>query len=117
MVVRRSLVALALIFSAAACVDISAPAGSGVERSLAQMTSGDPPIHVLRQARTAPKLRAYRVAFWARRGTQTTVGVDYGLAPGQTQSDPFLRFRIPINGLVAGGGGVPIDRGDSVLIT
>ena len=74
-------------------------------------------VHILRQSPTAPRLRAYRVAFWAKRGTQTTIGVNYRRVPGQFTSDPFLRFKIPINGLVAGAGGVPLGRGDSVLIT
>src|SRR5213078_4124193 len=42
---------------------------------------------------------------------------NYRRAPGEWLPDPFLRFRIPINGLVAGAGGVPLARGDSVRIT
>jgi hypothetical protein len=73
--------------------------------------------HALLQSPAAPPLATYLVSFWARRGTQTSVSVRYRLAPGQTTSDEFLRFRIPINGLVAGADGVPLDRGDSVRIT
>jgi hypothetical protein len=74
-------------------------------------------VHILTQAPTAPRLTTYQFSFWARRGTQTTVSVHYRLAPGQRFADEFLRFRIPINGLVAGADGVPLERGDSVRIT
>jgi len=57
------------------------------------------------------------MSFWAKRGKQTTIGVNYRRVTGQFTSDPFLRFKIPINGLVAGANGVPLGRGDSVLIT
>jgi hypothetical protein len=72
---------------------------------------------MLRQSATAPRLATYRVSFWAKRGTQKTIFVNYRRAPGQWFPDPFLRFKIPINGLEAGAGGVPLARGDSVLIT
>src|SRR6266581_569813 len=82
-----------------------------------QFSTSSTEIHVLQQAPTAPRLQAYRVSLWARRGTQTTLFLNYRPAPGQSQGDPFLRFKIPINGLVAGAGGVPLSKGDSVLIT
>src|SRR5881296_2332817 len=107
-------VALALV--AAGCVDETGPSPTGVRPPLAAVASYTG-VHILRQAPTAPRLQAYRVSFWARRGTQTTVGVNYRRAPGQAWGDPFLRFRIPINGLVAGANGVPLARGDSVRIT
>src|SRR5207247_11309015 len=71
---------------------------------------------VPREAPTGLTPEAYWVAFWAGRRTQTTVGVNYRRAPGQTWGGPFLRFRIPINGLAVGANGVPLARGDSVRI-
>jgi hypothetical protein len=109
---------LALATVAAGCSDFAAPSTPVVPPPLAQTVATTPSsIPMLRQAPTAPRLKTYQMSFWAKRGTQTTVGVSYRRAPGQPTSDPFLRFRIPINGLVAGAGGVPLDRGDSVLIT
>src|SRR6058998_3655068 len=107
---------VALALFAAGCVDETGPSPTGVRPPLAAVASYSG-VHILRQSPTAPRLQAYRVAFWARRGTQTTVGVNYRPAPGKWFGDPFLRFRIPINGLVAGANGVPLARGDSVRIT
>src|SRR6266576_3375097 len=101
---HRLLLPVALALFAAGCVDETGPSPTGV--------------HILRQAPTAPRLQAYRVSFWARRGTQTTVGVNYRRAPGQTWGDPFLRFRIPINGLAAGATAVsPAPAASSLMAT
>ena len=109
-------VALAVVV--AGCSDFAAPSTPAVQpprtQTLATTTSSIP---MLRQAATAPRLKTYQMSFWAKRGTQTTIGVNYRRVPGQFTSDPFLRFKIPINGLVAGADGVPLGRGDSVLIT
>jgi len=109
---------LALVMVAAGCSDFAAPSTPVVPPPLAQtVATTTTAIPMLRQAPTAPRLQTYQMSFWARRGTQTTVGVYYRRGPGQPTSDPFLRFKIPINGLVAGANGVPLARGDSVLIT
>ncbi len=109
---------LALAVVAAGCSDFAAPSTPAVQpprtQTVATTTSSIP---MLRQAATAPRLKTYQMSFWAKRGTQTTIGVNYRRVPGQFTSDPFLRFKIPINGLVAGADGVPLGRGDSVLIT
>src|SRR5207247_1278956 len=97
------------------CVDQTGPSLTGVQPPLASVASYTG-VHILRQSPTVPRLRAYRTSFWARRGAQTTLFLNYRPAPGQWLGDPFLRFRIPINGLVAGANGVPLDRGDSVRI-
>ncbi len=109
---------LALAMVAAGCSDFAAPSTPAVPPPLAQtVATTTTAIPMLRQAPTAPRLQTYQMSFWARRGTQTTVGVYYRRGPGQPTSEPFLRFKIPINGLVAGANGVPLGRGDSVLIT
>lgn len=118
MLTQRAWLPIAILFAVAGCRDVAAPLDS--QNVLGDVTS--PPtsstgVHILRQSPTAPRLQAYRVSFWARRGTQTTVFVNYRPAPGQSLGDPFLRFRIPINGLVAGADGVPLERGDWVRIT
>ena len=114
---NRPLIALTLALVAAGCSDGIGPRPTAIQPPLAQEVAGPMGMGILRQSPTAPALQAYRVSFWARRGRQTTLFLNYRRAPGQWLPDPFLRFRIPINGLVAGAGGVPLDRGDSVRIT
>ena len=115
MTVRRLLIPLALF--AAACSNELGPLPIPEQDRVAPPPTDSAQIHMLRQSPSAPRLQTYRMSYWARRGTQTTVQVNYRARPGQSQGDPFLRFRIPINGLVAGANGVPLDRGDSVRIT
>ncbi|HEV8263723.1 MAG TPA: hypothetical protein VGQ06_02150 [Gemmatimonadales bacterium] len=114
---HRTLTALTLTLVAVACSDGVGPRPTAIQPPLAQDVAAPTGLRILRQSPTAPQLQAYRVSFWARRGTQTTVFVNYRRAAGEWLPDPFLRFRIPINGLAAGAGGAPLDRGDSVLIT
>jgi hypothetical protein len=108
---------LAAVLAVAGCRDAAAPLDAA--NALADMVIPPPAAgpHPLRQAPTAPRLTTYQVSFWAKRGTQKTIFLNYRRAPGQWFPDPFLRFKIPINGLVAGAGGVPLARGDSVRIT
>src|SRR5436190_17113070 len=113
---HRLLGPFALALCIAGCRDEIGPTPTAVQPPLASVASHTG-VHILRQSRTAPRLNAYRASFWARRGAQTTLFLNYRPAPGQSSGDPFLRFRIPINGLVAGANGVPLDRGDSVHIT
>jgi hypothetical protein len=114
---NRTLIAFSLALVAAACSDGIGPRPAAAPQPQYDMTVSSPGTHILRQSPTAPRLQTYRVSFWARRGTQTTIFVNYRRTLGQWLPDPFLRFRIPINGLVAGADGVPLDRGDSVHIT
>jgi hypothetical protein len=113
----RALTALTLALVAAGCSDGIGPHPAAVTPPLYDMTVSSPGTHILRQSPTAPRLQTYQVSFWARRGTQTTIFLNYRRAAGQWWPDPFLRFKIPINGLVAGADGVPLARGDSVRIT
>src|SRR6266516_6668873 len=112
----RLLLRVALALFAAGCVDETGPSPAAAPLPLASVASYSG-AHILRQSPTAPRLTTYRVSFWARRGAQTTVFLNYRPAPGQWLGDQFLRFRIPINGLVAGADGVPLQRGESVRIT
>ncbi len=114
---RRYLMPLTVVLVAAGCSDQTGPSPTAVPVPLAGVLAPLPGTHILQQSPTAPRLQTYQVSFWAKRGTQTTVFLSYRRRPGQWLSDPFLRFRIPINGLVAGADGVPLARGDSVRIT
>jgi len=116
MSVRRYVMLSTLALAAAGCSDQTGPSSTAIQGALAAAVS-PPGTHILRQSATAPRLQAYQVSFWAKRGTQTAIFLNYRRAPGQWLADPFLRFKIPINGLVAGAGGVPLNRGDSVRIT
>jgi hypothetical protein len=115
--VRRVLCGLALVVAASACSDATGPRSAAVPPPVADIIAPPSALPILSQSPTAPMLKTYRVSFWAKRGTQTTVFVSYRRRPYEWLSDPFLRFRIPINGLVAGADGVPLARGDSVRIT
>jgi hypothetical protein len=113
---RRYIIPLTYVLVAAGCTDQTGPAA--VPAPLAEVVPTPPPgTHILQQSPAAPRLQTYQVSFWAKRGTSTSVFVNYRRRPGQWFPDPFLRFRIPINGLVAGADGVPLARGDSVRIT
>jgi hypothetical protein len=115
---RRFLMPLTFVLVAAGCTDQTGPSRTTVPAPLAGVVAPPPSgTHILQQSVAAPLLQRYQISFWAKRGTQTSVFVNYRRRPGQWLSDPFLRFKIPINGLVAGAGGVPLNRGDSVLIT
>ena len=117
MFVRRYALSLTLVLVAGGCSDQTGPSPAAVPAPLADLVSPPPGTHLLKQSATAPRLATYQVSFWAKRGTQKSVFVNYRRRPGQWFPDPFLRFKIPINGLVAGANGVPLNRGDSVRIT
>ena len=117
MPLRRYLLPLTVVLVAAGCTDQTGPSPAAVPVPLASLVPPPPGTHILQQSPAAPRLQTYQVSFWARRGAQTTVFLNYRRRAGQWFPDPFLRFRIPINGLVAGPGGVPLARGDSVRIT
>jgi hypothetical protein len=72
---------------------------------------------VLQQSATAPALETYQVAFTAYVGQSSLITVRYQPRAGQVLGEPFLRFEIPRNGLMAGVSGVPLRRGDSVAMT
>lgn len=113
---RRSLMPLAIVLLLAGCRDATAPRLSMVADVLTEPTPS-PELPILRQAATAPRLRTYRVSFWARKGDSSRVTVNYRPANGDAVGARFLRFYIPKNGLLGGAGGVPLDGGDSVLVT
>lgn len=112
----RSLVSLAIALALAGCRDAAAPQ-LGMMGELASEPTPSPQVHIVQQAAIAPPLETYHVSFWAYKGTASTVTVNYQPATGQAVGRPFLRFDIPKNGLLGGAGAVPLDGGDSVLVT
>jgi hypothetical protein len=109
---------VAILLAFAGCRDVAAPQ---TEPDLLGRVVHQPPapteVHILQQASTAPPLKTYRASFWAHKGTASTVTVNYQPAAAQWVGEPFLRFDIPKNGLVAGADGAPLKRGDSVWVT
>jgi len=114
MPVRRALIPLALAL-VAACSDQVGPSSAAAALNAQRVPRNSIPI--LEQSATAPALASYRVAFWAYVGQSSLVTVRYQPSAGQVVGDPFLRFEIPRNGLVAGASGMPLRRGDSVAIS
>ncbi len=115
---------VAILLALAACRDAAAPLnenGAGSQLSVTPEMVSQPTsptgIHILQQSPTAPLLETYQVSFWAYVGKASTVTVNYQPAAGQSLGQPFLRFDIPKHGLVAGAGGAPLNRGDSVSVT
>ena len=106
---------IALALLAAACTDATGPRHP-VPPPLAESVASRS-IPMLRQGKTAPALATYQVAVWAYVGRASTATVSYLPAKGQTVGDPFLRFSIPKNGLIAGADGAPLKGGDSILVT
>jgi len=113
---RRFPVLFALAVLAGGCGDSLGPRPTAVQPPLAQSVASRS-IPVLRQSKTAPALATYQVAVWAYVGRASTATVSYLPAKGQTVGDPFLRFAIPRNGLVAGANGAALKSGDSILVT
>src|SRR5262245_31364557 len=67
----------------------------------------------LRQSPTAPALEKYTVSFWAVRGKDTDVRVNY-LPVGRDKPAPFLRFHVSKEALAFGPLGDSLVRKDSV---
>src|SRR5207247_8008261 len=112
----RCPVLFALALLAGGCGDSLGPRPTAVQPPLAQSVATRS-LSVLRQAKTAPLLATYQVSVWAYVGRASTVTVSYLPAKGQTVGDPFLRFAIPRNGLVAGANGAAPNSGDSIVVT
>lgn len=114
---------VAILLALTGCRDVVAPVTeqnvATLQSDLRAATAGPPSpgVHILQQAPTAPPLETYQVSFWAYKGVASTASVNYQPAPGQSVGQPFLRFDIPKNGLVAGADGALLKRGDSVYVT
>ena len=115
---RRNAWPLLVLLAAGGCRDAAAPLdrtnAAGSPLAMARPSSDG--THILQQSPTAPPLQDYRVSFWAYVGRASTLTVNYQPVAGQSVGDSFLRFAIPKNGLQAGAGGMPLRRGDSVLV-
>ncbi|HKW40883.1 MAG TPA: hypothetical protein VJN39_06520 [Gemmatimonadales bacterium] len=128
---QRLVISAGLVLLAAGCLDGVAPAAR---------TAGAPTPHFLRWASGTPprfttlgsvrggsnnghahlalssslSLNRYSASFWAVRGTERSLEIDYQSATGDT-SKPFLRFTTADPAFVPGVGDLAV--GDSVLIT
>lgn len=99
----------------AAAVVLLAACDSATEVRLTQRT--DAQLNLLTRKADAPALARLSASFWAVRGQDREVRLDYRARPGQPDSTEFLRFRVRDGSLVNLPGGLPLALGDSVLIT
>ena len=113
---RRLAFAVALAAVAFGCTDQPGPLSS-VPAPVYALVQDDTAIHILQQSPAAPPLQTYHASFTVYKGQAFTLTVDYQPAPGETAGKPFLRFYLPKDGLIAGGGGAHLGRGDAVEMT
>jgi hypothetical protein len=106
----------AMLLAVGGCEKLSAPLGQPDSAS-PQFSSGGTVQPVLAQSSSAPPLETYQISFWGYQSKATSVTVNYLPAAGDTVGQPFLRFDIPKASLLAGAGGTPLIKGDSVWIT
>jgi hypothetical protein len=66
---------------------------------------------------SAPTIANPVIAFWAKKGVDTTVYMYYHARAGHNDSTTFMRFRVRAKSLLARPDGSLIANGDSVLIT
>jgi hypothetical protein len=71
----------------------------------------------LTAAAGAPSIANPVIAFWAKKGNDTTVVMYYHARPGHNDSTTFMRFRVRAKSLLSRPDGTLIAKGDSVLIT
>lgn len=116
MLLRPAGWSLTLLLALSGCQDALTPVNPaflGGRPELSEVSSQPP---VLQQSPAAPPLEAYRVSFWAPVAKPSSVTVSYQPAAGESVGQPFLRFDIPKNGIVAGADGLQVQKTDSVLI-
>lgn len=79
--------------------------------------SGVPPaeLHIVQQDTLSPPLVATQVSFWAKVGEGREVRLFYEVTPAD--SDEFLRFEVPGDGLLRKPNGTAFAPGDSIQIT
>ena len=133
MAARRVAVPIALALLLGGCGDATAPLAPrpGPQRSDVVSwtggTGGSNPgswrqpwsagLPTLRQSPSAPPLETYQLTFVVSRWHASTVTVNYLPVGNETVGQPFLSFYIPRKGLVAGAGGQPLGRNDSLTMT
>ena len=106
MTLRRCMLLL-LPLAAAACGDSNGP-GDQIREP------GD--LAILHMAEGAPPLETYDTTFYAYRGDDSELRIDYLPEPGASSGEEFLRFRLDDETLVTDADGEPIPVGDSIAI-
>jgi len=101
---RHTFIASALLLVLFACSDNSGPGG---------VPNSD--LHIVQQDSTTPPLVATQASFWAKVGDGREVRLYYEVTPAD--SDEFLRFEVPGDGLYRKPDGTAFQPGDSILIT
>jgi hypothetical protein len=111
----------AALMSACSADHLSAPAigphptDATASQGGSESDSTDP--HFLTADSSAPTIANPVIAFWAKKGRDTTVTMLYHARPGHNDSTKFMRFRVRSNSLVSRPDGTLIAKGDSILIT
>lgn len=105
MPIKRFLLLLALVPALAGCEDPSGGGGTATEDELV----------FIQAAPNAPPLESYDTTFWAVKGRDTELRIDYKVA-GQATGPECLRFRVRDDALLRRPDGSPIREGDSVQI-
>ncbi|UCG85937.1 MAG: hypothetical protein JSW71_18820 [Gemmatimonadota bacterium] len=96
---------------------VTAAALQPIRYDARMITRGNEPLfHVMALSASGdPQLETYELSFWAVRGREVTVGVDY--VNNDQESGSFLSFTVPANGLYGRPDGTLFSQGDSVEIT
>jgi hypothetical protein len=105
MPIKRFFPLLALVPALAACED---PAGGG-------RTANEADLVFIRSAPNAPPLVSYDTTFWAVKGRDAELRLDYKVA-GYATGPECLRFRVRADALLRRPDGSAIRQGDSVQI-
>ncbi|HEV8266264.1 MAG TPA: hypothetical protein VGQ06_15050 [Gemmatimonadales bacterium] len=75
----------------------------------------DADLHIVEQDSLTPPLVASQASFWAKVGEGREIRLFYQVTPAD--SDEFLRFEVPGDGLLRKPHGTAFQQGDSILIT
>ena len=117
----RLMVAIAIVASLVACSmdhSVSAPPDLSPAAAVAMngpSSSALPSFVVIDPA--APAIANPVITFWAKRGVESIVYMNFLPRPGHSTGDQFLRFRVRKKSLAFYPNGTPFAFGDSVQIT
>ena len=104
---RRALLA-PLLLASFACQDANEPPDNGGQTTQPNF---------LRLSASAPPPAQTTVSFWAKKGEDRDVDIDFAAEPGALDTVEFLEFKVRAGSLAFRPDGSPFALGDSILIT